>query len=44
MEKLGMRQESHGVRDSLHRDLGWVDGVVYALLADEWRANRAAAG
>ena len=42
MERLGMRQESHGVRDSLHRDLGWVDGVVYALLADEWRANRAA--
>ena len=38
MERLGMRQESHGVRDSLHRDLGWVDGVVYALLADEWRA------
>jgi RimJ/RimL family protein N-acetyltransferase len=44
MERLGMRQESHGVRDSLHRDLGWVDGVVYALLADEWRANRASAG
>jgi RimJ/RimL family protein N-acetyltransferase len=44
MERLGMREESHGVRDSLHRDLGWVDGVVYALLADEWRASRAAAG
>ena len=38
MERLGMRQESRGVRDSLHRDLGWVDGVVYALLAEEWRA------
>jgi RimJ/RimL family protein N-acetyltransferase len=35
MERLGMRQESRGVRDSLHRDLGWIDGVVYALLADE---------
>ena len=43
MERLGMREENHGVRDSLHRDLGWVDGVVYALLADEWRANRGAA-
>jgi RimJ/RimL family protein N-acetyltransferase len=40
MERLGMRQESHGVRDSLHRDLGWLDGVVYAVLADEWRAAR----
>ncbi len=38
MERLGMRQESRGVRDSLHRDLGWIDGVVYALLADEWRS------
>jgi RimJ/RimL family protein N-acetyltransferase len=40
MERLGMRQENHGVRDSLHRDLGWVDGVVYAVLADEWRTAR----
>lgn len=39
MERLGMRQENHGIRDSLHRDLGWVDGVVYALLADEWRGT-----
>ena len=37
MERLGMRQESYNVRDSLHRDLGWIDGVGYALLADEWR-------
>jgi RimJ/RimL family protein N-acetyltransferase len=36
MERLGMRRENHGVRDSLHRELGWIDGVVYALLADEW--------
>jgi RimJ/RimL family protein N-acetyltransferase len=40
MERLGMRRENHGVRDSLHRDHGWVDGVVYAVLADEWRAAR----
>jgi RimJ/RimL family protein N-acetyltransferase len=37
MERLGMRRESHGVRDSLHRDLGWVDSVTYALLRDEWK-------
>jgi RimJ/RimL family protein N-acetyltransferase len=37
MERLGMRQESYNVRDSLHRGLGWVDGVGYALLADEWQ-------
>ena len=40
MERLGMRQESYNVRDSLHRDLGWIDGVGYALLADEWRTGR----
>ncbi len=44
MERLGMRLESRGVRDSMHRDLGWVDGVVYALLDDAWRAARAATG
>lgn len=36
MDRLGMRLENHGRRDSLHRDLGWVDGVVYAVLAEEW--------
>ena len=36
MERVGMRRESYSVRDSLHRDLGWIDGVTYALLADEW--------
>ena len=40
MEKLGMRREAHNVRDSLHRDHGWLDGYTYALLADEWRAAR----
>jgi RimJ/RimL family protein N-acetyltransferase len=39
MERLGMRREQRTVRDSLHRDLGWVDGVCYALLADEWRGK-----
>ena len=39
MERVGMRRELHAVRESLHRDLGWVDGYGYALLADEWRAR-----
>ena len=36
MERLGMRRESHAVRDSLHRSGRWLDGYVYALLRDEW--------
>lgn len=36
MEKVGMRREQHGVRDSWHDELGWVDGYTYAVLADEW--------
>ena len=39
MERVGMRREAHNVKDSLHRDYGWQDGYVYALLADEWRAQ-----
>ena len=40
MERIGMRREGVHLGDSLHRELGWVDGMTYALLADEWRANR----
>jgi RimJ/RimL family protein N-acetyltransferase len=40
MEKIGMRIEGRGVREALHRDRGWVDGVNAAVLADEWRAKR----
>jgi RimJ/RimL family protein N-acetyltransferase len=36
MERLGMRREAHNVADSLHRDHGWLDGYLYALLAEEW--------
>ena len=36
MEKLGMRREQHGVRDSWHADLGWIDGFTYAIRAEEW--------
>ena len=39
MERLGMRREAVHVADSLHRDHGWLDGVFYAILADEWRAR-----
>ncbi|NYG54112.1 GNAT family protein [Nocardioides perillae] len=41
MERLGMRREVATVRDSLHRSGEWLDGVGYALLAEEWRARRA---
>jgi RimJ/RimL family protein N-acetyltransferase len=34
LEKIGMRREQHGVGDSWHAELGWVDGYTYALLAD----------
>lgn len=37
LEKIGMRREQHGVRDSWHAELGWVDGYTYGLLAEEWR-------
>lgn len=36
-EKLGMRLETRSRRDTLHRDHGWIDRCVYALLADEHR-------
>ncbi len=39
MERLGMRREVHTVRESLHRSGEWLDGMSYAMLADEWRAE-----
>lgn len=41
LEKVGMRREQHGVGDSWHAELGWVDGYTYALLADAWRRGAA---
>ena len=38
MERVGMRREIATVRDSLHRSGQWLDGLGYALLAEEWRA------
>lgn len=37
MQRVGMRREAHHIKDSLHRDHGWLDEYVYALLAGEWR-------
>lgn len=37
MERVGMRRELYTVRESLHRSGQWLDGIGYALLADEWR-------
>jgi RimJ/RimL family protein N-acetyltransferase len=40
MERIGMTCEAHFRSESLHRDHGWVDGVVYGLLRDDWQAAR----
>ena len=37
MERVGMRRELYTVGQSLHRSGEWLDGLGYALLADEWR-------
>ena len=39
MERLGMRREVHTVKESLHRSGQWLDGLGYAMLAEEWRAR-----
>jgi RimJ/RimL family protein N-acetyltransferase len=39
MEKVGMRREQHGVKDSWHAEHGWVDGFTYAILRSEWEAR-----
>lgn len=40
LEKTGMRREQHGVRDSWHAEHGWIDGLTYAMLAEEWREQQ----
>jgi|tagenome__1003787_1003787.scaffolds.fasta_scaffold20795985_2 RimJ/RimL family protein N-acetyltransferase len=42
MERVGMRREQYAVKDSLHRSGAWLDGMTYALLAEEWDAGRSA--
>ncbi|MCA0252373.1 MAG: GNAT family N-acetyltransferase [Actinobacteria bacterium] len=39
MQKVGMRLEGRYRAESLHRSGRWVDGMAWALLADEWRAD-----
>lgn len=41
MERVGMRREGYFVKESLHREHGWMDGISYALLREEWAARRA---
>lgn len=41
MERVGMRREIYAVRDSLHRSGEWLDGIGYALLAEEWASTDA---
>ena len=36
MEKLGMRREMHTTKDALLRTGEWADGLMYAILAEEW--------
>jgi RimJ/RimL family protein N-acetyltransferase len=36
MERIGMRLETRTRSAGLHRDRGWSDERVYALLAEEW--------
>jgi RimJ/RimL family protein N-acetyltransferase len=40
MERVGMRREGAYLRESLHRSGRWLDGMTYALLAEEWEAAR----
>jgi RimJ/RimL family protein N-acetyltransferase len=39
MDRIGMRIEGRTRRGSLHRDLGWVDGIEAAVLAEEWHSK-----
>ncbi|WP_068261405.1 GNAT family N-acetyltransferase [Janibacter limosus] len=36
MERIGMRREQHGIKDSWHAELGWLDGYTYGILCEEW--------
>ena len=36
MERLGMRREAR-LREAEFRDGAWIDGLIYAILADEWQ-------
>lgn len=36
MERIGMRCEEHSRRSALHHSGRWLDGMTYAVLAEEW--------
>jgi len=40
MERLGMRREESSRKTGLHRSGEWMDGLNYALLAEEWPVER----
>lgn len=40
MRKVGFRQEGYHVQESLHRDGSWQDAISFALLVEEWDAQR----
>lgn len=39
MERIGMRQEAYSIKDSHHVRRGWIDGVRYAMLREEYEAR-----
>lgn len=41
LEKIGMRREQHGVKDSWHAVHGWIDGYTYGILREEWDTGSA---
>ncbi|OYO14145.1 GNAT family N-acetyltransferase [Enemella evansiae] len=36
LEKAGLRLEAVTRKECLHRDRGWLDGCLFAILAEEW--------
>lgn len=38
LERVGMRKEAHFVQSLWFRD-GWVDDVIFAILAEEWKSR-----
>jgi len=39
LEKMGMKQEAHFIQSGF-LDGDWVDGMVYAIVEDEWRNGK----
>jgi RimJ/RimL family protein N-acetyltransferase len=38
-ERLGLRREAHFVQNEMFKG-EWTDEIVYAVLAEQWRARR----